>query len=104
MDYNKFGFKNKVVDKFNNMYGSGMGDGPEDPPKTNDGGNKVTPDNATPEDINKIRKGNINRLMKQVAEMDRKAEENNVTDLPAFLEKRKEITDQIIALRSKLSE
>ena len=33
MDYNKFGFKNKVVDKFNNMYGSGMGDGPGDKEK-----------------------------------------------------------------------
>ena len=38
MDYNKFGFKNKVVDKFNNMYGSGMGDGPGDPPKKTDNG------------------------------------------------------------------
>ena len=104
MDYNKFGFKNKVVDKFNNMYGSGMGDGPEDPPKETDNGKKVTPENATTEDINKIRQGNINRLMKQVADMDRKAEKNNVTDLPIFQEQRQKITDQIIRLRSKMQE
>ena len=104
MDYNKFGFKNKVVDKFNNMYGSGMGDGPGDPPKTTDDEKNVTPENATPEDINKIRQGNINRLMKQVADMDRDAEKNNVTNLTAFQEQRKKITDQIIRLRSKMQE
>lgn len=42
MDYNKFGFKNKVVDKFNNMYGSGMVDGPGDPPKKTDNGGSTT--------------------------------------------------------------
>jgi hypothetical protein len=43
MDYNKFGFKNKTVDKFNNMYNRSV-NGPEDPPKETDNGKGISKD------------------------------------------------------------
>lgn len=41
MDYNKFGFKNKTVDKFNSMYNRSV-NGPGDPPKKTDNGGSVS--------------------------------------------------------------
>lgn len=43
MDYNKFGFKNKTVDKFNNMYNRSV-NGPGDPPKKTDNGGGISKD------------------------------------------------------------
>ena len=41
MDYNKFGFKNKTVDKFNSMYNRSV-NGPGDPPKKTDNGKTIS--------------------------------------------------------------
>ena len=83
-------FKNRDIDRFSNKFGKS--DGGDEPKKM-----KVTPENN-----DKVRQGNIDRLNKKLSEMDKKAQKNLVTDLPAFKEQRKKITDEIAVLKSRM--
>lgn len=88
-DYS-MGFKNSVIDKFSDKFGNN--DGGDDPKKM-----KVTPEN-----MDKVRQGNIEKIKKQIEREDKIAKKNGTLHLRIYKEHRKELTDKIATLQSRM--